>query len=90
MLSKNEKEFLKNPDGFTKVQAKILRHRIRKKLYRIAEDLELILNSHHSSGIDITILARIIEPDRRLQNSATKLQKTETEKKDDLYYLENW
>ena len=42
MLSKREREFLYNPQKFSKSYARWLRYNIRRKLHKITRDLELI------------------------------------------------
>ena len=44
MLSKREREFLENPASFSKSEIRIYRFKIKRKLLKTLQDLELINN----------------------------------------------
>ena len=44
MLSRREREFLENPASFSRLEARVYKHKIKRKLLKTLQDLELINN----------------------------------------------
>lgn len=93
MLSRKEREFLKNPASFTGKQRRTARWRIKRKMGAVAEDLQLIISS--SERISIEVLIEVLQNYcmKASKNSETpQFSKTDDKmvKSDDLNSLENW
>lgn len=55
MLSKQEREYLKNPDAFSPNYQRVMSHRIGKKLDAAQEDLMLLAKSNHRLSLEMAI-----------------------------------
>ena len=92
LLSKNERNFVKDPSQFSKNNSYVLRFRIRNKLKTVKQDLHLLLN--HCDDIEISrqeILDAISFSDDMIdQTENLSLQKNEMQRYDFLSDYENW
>jgi len=92
LLSKNERNFVKDPYQFSKNNSNVIRFRIRKKLKKTKQDLDLLMKN--CNGIEISkqeILDVINFSDGMIdQKEILRLQKNEMQEYDFLSDYEDW
>jgi|GEM_PF-5084485 len=93
MLSRKERELLKDPASFTGKQRRTARWRIKKKIGAVAEDLQLITSS--SERISIEVLIEVLQnyfmkASKNSETSQFSEADAKTVRSDDLSSLENW
>lgn len=102
LLSKKEREFVEDPYRFSEEHAKVLRHRVNKRLKKAKADLDLLFQNEYLTKIDPTKLlgvARIKDSNQYQKNLADqpkhnkgtfRFQNTETKRYGPLSDFENW
>lgn len=92
MLSKNERNFVKDPYRFSKNNSNVIRFRIRKKLKKTKQDLDLLMKNCDDIEISKQEILDVINlsDDVVDQKEISRLQKNEMQKYDFLSDYENW
>ena len=92
MLSKNERNFVKDPYQFSKNNSNVIRFRIRKKLKKTKQDLDLLMKNCDDIKISKQEILDVINlsDDVVEQKEISRLQKNEMQKYDFLSDYENW
>ena len=102
LLSRKEREFVEDPFRFSNERAKVLRHRVKRRLVKAKSDLDLLFQNQYLTGIDPTKLlgvARIQDsseyqknlPNQPKPNKETfRFQNNETKRYGPLSDFENW
>ncbi|CAE6486079.1 hypothetical protein [Candidatus Nitrosotenuis uzonensis] len=92
MLSKNERNFVKDPYQFSKNNSNVIRFRIRKKLKKTKQDLDLLMKNCDDIEISKQEILDVINlsDDVVEQKEISRLQKNVMQKYDFLSDYENW
>lgn len=92
MLSKNERNFVKDPYQFSKNNSNVIRFRIRKKLKKTKQDLDLLMKNCDDIKISKQEILDVINlsDDVVEQKEISPLQKNVMQKYDFLSDYENW
>lgn len=92
MLSKNERNFVKDPYQFSKNNSNVIRFRIRKKLKKTKQDLDLLMKNCDDIKISKQEILDVINlsDDVVEQKEISRLQKNVMQKYDFLSDYENW
>jgi len=92
LLSKNERNFVKDPYQFSKNNSNVIRFRIRKKLKKTKQDLDLLMKNCDDIKISKQEILDVINlsDDVVEQKEISRLQKNEMQKYDFLSDYENW
>lgn len=102
MLSKKEREFVEDPFRFSNDRAKVLRHRVKKKLKKAKSDFDLLHQNRCLTRIDPTELLAVtiaqddhahqrnLSDETQYDKGTSGFQENETKRYDSLSELENW
>lgn len=102
LLSKKEREFVEDPYRFSEERAKVLRHRVKKRLKKAKSDLDLLFQNQYLTRIDPTKLlgvTKIQDSNEHQKNLAGqpkpdkgtfRFQNNETKRYGSLSDFENW
>ncbi|MFY9299908.1 MAG: hypothetical protein WAO91_01790 [Candidatus Nitrosotenuis sp.] len=92
MLSKTERDFVKDPHQFPKKKAKKFRYKIKKKLKIAKQDLELLMRNCDDAGINKQQILDVIGLSGHVvdQKEISRSPKKSTKKYESLSSYENW
>lgn len=92
LLSKNERNFVKDPYQFSKNNSNVIRFRIRKKLKKAKQDLDLLIKNCDSIEISKQEIVDVINFLNGMvdQKEISRLRKNEMQEYDFLSDYENW
>ncbi len=76
MLSRSERRFVQDPEGFPKSQVWVHRCRINKKIRKFVSDLHTIIEKNDELHLNLQLLDELFETKRALQNSERAGQET--------------
>jgi hypothetical protein len=92
LLSKTERDFVKDPYSFPKKKAKKFRYKIRKKIKILKQELDLLMENCNDIGISQQEVIGFIglSDHTTVQKEILRFPKKETRRFDLLSQLENW
>jgi len=92
LLSKTERDYVKDLHQFSKNNSNVLRHRIRKKLKKVKQDLDLLMKNCNSIEINKQEILDVINLSGGMvdQKEISRFQKNEMQEYDFLSDYENW